>query len=244
MKKIIAGGILLLNLLIANSCKKDGGLFCQKPDGEVKTELRNVNGFSKIDLETAADLTITQGADYKVEVSAAQNLLSIIETKKVGDRLVITLKKNTCIKHDDAIQINVVLPLLKRISISGSGEILIPSKMETSDLSLDISGSGDIRIDSLISKNLDVSISGAGNLFVQSTDTISNSNIKISGSGELDLFNAFTLKSKVEISGSGNCKVSVIEKLIANISGSGNVLYIGNPILIQNATGSGSVKPY
>ena len=244
MRLAVIGAVTFVALLSVTGCKKKGGLFCYKSNGDIKTEVRVHEGFDEVSLSTSADVKIIQGENYSVEVIASENILPIIKTKVSGSTLKIDLKNNTCLKSKDDIKVNVIMPELKGLNISGSGEIRMPNKMTTNDLDVKISGSGDIVADSLFNNDLSVNISGSGDLFLESLDTSHSNDIRISGSGKLNLFGMPVLKSTVNISGSGQCDLNVVESLDVKISGSGDLRYIGNPSVYQTISGSGSVRPY
>ncbi|NOQ73421.1 MAG: hypothetical protein GQ574_15555 [Crocinitomix sp.] len=243
MKRIKITFIFCSLLLFATGCKK-GGVFCYQPDGNVVTQEREHTDFSKISLEMAADLYVTQGDEYSVSIEASNNLMEIIETKVSGTTLEIDLKKGKCIKNNYDVKVYITLPELKDLSISGSGDVFIPNKMTSDDLELDISGSGSLEIDSLFVNHVEMVISGSGDVMLTAMDTIETETIDISGSGEVRAFNVPSKTVEIRVSGSGECEVYAIDRLDVNISGSGDVTYKGNPIIDQRISGSGSIKPY
>ena len=111
-------------------------------------------------------------------------------------------------------------------------------------MDLDISGSGDIQLDSLDASDVNAKISGSGSITVASHVVIDHESVKISGSGSVNTLDMQAIDADVEISGSGNCKLYVLEHLYVNISGSGDVLYKGTPAITFNGSGSGTVRPY
>ncbi|MFT5820302.1 MAG: hypothetical protein ACI8ZM_001541 [Crocinitomix sp.] len=243
MKRINISLIICLLVLFSTACKK-GGVFCYQPNGNVVTEERTHTDFSKISLEMAADLYVTQGEEYAISIEASDNLMEIIETKVSGTTLEIDLKKGKCIKNDYAVKVYITLPELKELSVSGSGDVYVPNKLTAGELELNISGSGSVDIDSLFANHLDTRISGSGELMLFAMDTVETEKIDISGSGEVHLFNVPAKNVDINVSGSGECEVYAIDRLEVEISGSGEVTYKGNPIIDQRISGSGSLKPY
>ena len=243
MKTLKIALIIATSSLVLVGCKK-GGVFCYSPKGEVITETRNVSSFTEIDLATDADIYVTQSDVYSVSVTAAENLLPIIKTEVKGNRLLVDLKKNKCLKGNSNVVVNVAAPQIVGLSVSGSGIIFVQKELTTSFLDIDISGSGKIEIDSLITNDFSARISGSGEMTVRSTDTTANQEINISGSGSFHGYNMPTLNSDVNISGSGNCELNVSQKIKARISGSGKVTYKGTPTVDSDISGSGTIKPY
>jgi hypothetical protein len=243
MKIIKTTLMICVVVLVASACKK-GGIFCYQADGNEVTEERTHSGFSKIALEIAADLYVTQGDEYGVNIEASENLMEIIETKVSGTTLVIDLKKGKCIKNDHSIKVYITLPELKELNVSGSGDIFVPNKLITDELELDISGSGRVEMDSLFVNHIETKISGSGEIILVAMDTVETEKIDISGSGEIRAFDVLAKTVDIRVSGSGECQVHAIETLEVDISGSGDVTYKGNPIIDQRISGSGTLKPF
>lgn len=243
MKTIKLGVLGLIVALSLGSCKK-GGVFCYSGNGTETTETRIVNDFSKIDLGLPAELIYTQADNYSVQIEASENLLEFIKTDVKLNTLRIDFKNNKCYKEKNPIKIYVSSPTIKGFSISGSGTVTSKNKLTSNDLDLNISGSGDMFLDSLDIQNLDVKISGSGELDANGINTIESEKISISGSGKMNLFNLPALSSDVSVSGSGNCDVNVTNTLTVDISGSGNLRYKGTPTVKSNVSGSGSISPF
>lgn len=243
MKTIKTGIILGAIALSTFSCKK-GGVFCYRPDGEVVKKERVHADFNGIELGLPAEVYIECGDVYKVEIEASENLHEIIETKVEGADLEIDLRKRKCLSGDHNIKVYITMPALAELAISGSGDIYVLNEMEGDYLEVDVSGSGNIVIDSLNYNAIDTKISGSGDVYYNAVDTVNSQDIKISGSGKIEAFQAPTKTVKIKVSGSGECQVNASEILDVNISGSGDIIYQGNPEIDQNVSGSGSVRPY
>ena len=241
--KTLKISIILFVLLGLNSCKK-GGLVCYRENGEVTTETRNVEGFTKISMSTQADLYIQQGPTNSVEVEASSNLQEIITTTVKSNTLDIDLKKGKCLKGNPSIKVYVTAPSIEALNHSGSGNIYAYHQITSSSMDLTISGSGNMRLDSLSAQTIAAKISGSGNIDLKGKDTSDNLSATLSGSGNITALELPVNIATVNVSGSGNCKLLVKQQLKANISGSGDVLYSGNPIIDSSVSGSGSVRPY
>lgn len=241
--KTLKISIILIALLGLNSCKK-GGLVCYRENGEVTTETRNVESFTKISMSTQADVYIQQGSTYSVQVEASSNLQEIITTTVKSNTLDIDLKMGKCLKGNPTIKVYVTAPSIEALNLSGSGNIYAYHQITSSSMDLTISGSGNMRLDSLSTQTITAKISGSGNIDLKGKDTSENLSATISGSGNVNTLELAVNKATVNISGSGNCKLLVKQNLKATISGSGDVLYSGSPIVESSVSGSGSVRPY
>lgn len=233
-------GILLILL---SSCKKNG-LICYHGNNNIVTEQRTTDHFDGVELRISGNVHVEQSASYSVSVTASENLQEIIRTEVHGTTLCIDTKNNTCINGKKEIEIYVTTPELKKLAISGSGDITSKNNFVAPDLELNISGSGNIYLDSLQTTDYSIHISGSGNVKLAGSSTAQSQFIKISGSGSVDAFNLPTNECDINISGSGKAQIWAVTKLTASISGSGDVIYKGTPLVTSSSSGSGTVRPY
>ncbi|MDP3970100.1 MAG: head GIN domain-containing protein [bacterium] len=211
--------------------------------GETVTETRDVSDFSNIQLNGFGNLIIEQGSQEALEIETGNNLMKYIKTEVKGDTLVIEYKKAWLVglmmlKNHDETNFNLSVKDLDNISLSGSGDI-VTEDFETTDLSIDISGSGDVDMN-IQAKQLDSNVSGSGEFDL--TGEVVNQSITISGSGKYRAFDLASQVAEVEISGSGEIELDVDDALDVSISGTGDVKYTGNPSITQSITGSGDIS--
>lgn len=232
--------LIICALAALSSCTDDG--ICIKGQGEIESKVLDLEAFSGIDLTDAADVTIQQGDVQKVTVTGHGNILERLQTKVRNGIWDIDLEKGCYRSYQ--LQIDITVPDLDLISLSGSGDVYVHAFEDQPNLDLDISGSGTIELEAFDhTKNLDVRISGSGNVIGHDDfDQLQNLDVKISGSGNYDAYPIQSENADIHISGSGDCYVSVTKNLDVNISGSGRVRYHGNPTVTKNISGSGSVK--
>ena len=232
MKKVICSAILLMALILAT------GLV----SGQSK-ETRNVRNFTKVSFGVAGDLFIKIGPEYNLVIEGDKRILDEIETEVSGDRL--TIKKDNwrfSLNNDERVTINLTMPEIEGLGVSGSGKAQIMETVEADNLSLNVSGSGKLLTAGLNVDDLDCGISGSGDIILGSGGSIDNGQISISGSGGFSGEEIEIDHLEVHISGSGNCRCRAGDSLEAHVSGSGNVTYIGNPKVDARVSGSGHVR--
>jgi Putative auto-transporter adhesin, head GIN domain len=220
MKKLFAFPILIAVFAVAmTGCIKDHLI----GSGSIVTENRTINGtFKEIRIEGSMDVLVKQGDSIRVSVKDYSNIMPYIETKIVGNALVISHKDNAWITNS-AGEVTVTLPTLTNVELSGSGDVGTIGTFNFTDLSLFISGSGNF--------------SFAG--------TCKKMNAKVSGSGDIRAFDLPTEVVTARISGSGNMQLNVSQTLDATISGSGDIIYKGSPTTVtKSISGSGSVRKF
>jgi hypothetical protein len=206
--------------------------------GESVAENRDLSNFYEIYLSIDADVYYMQDSIYKVEVIAQQNILDVLETIVEGEKLDIDFKSSVW-KHEP-IKIYIHSPDINVFEVSGSGDIIAQNNIKSKSMNLKISGSGDIKIPSLIAEDLKIKISGSGDISV-SAGKINNEIITITGSGNAELSEVAANSCEAKINGSGDILVNLSENLDARISGSGNIKYKGTPEVNSHVSGSGDV---
>jgi len=233
MKKI---SVLLgmASVIIITSCEKVVG------DGALVTETRTTGSFSGIESEISGNVIYVQGNEYKVELTAQQNILNVMETPVLSHQLVVRFKNNVRVKSHEQITIKVTAPTITGIGLSGSGNVSVLSPLTGGDFSFRLSGSGDMSLPTITCNNLETNISGSGSITIAG-GTATTENFKISGSGDIDARNVLAKNVSTTTSGSGTLRVTASEKLDVKISGSGSVYYWGAPIVSTDISGSGRI---
>lgn len=249
---------IFIALLITFSSCDDFFYPCIYGNGIVNSEIRSLPVFSSVNLTTDFTVYIIQDSFYGVEVEAEENLIPYVLTGIIDRNLIIKTRDNYCLRETEPIKIYVHTPELKKMVVSGSGNIFCDS-LDVFEMKTVISGSGNIKIDKLIAENSEAYISGSGYIYLEYLKTdylesvISGSgmvkaigyatttDLLISGSGDYRLVDLVQDFCKVRISGSGSAWLNVNQILDVTISGSGSVYYKGNPVIDMSISGSGKV---
>ena len=237
MKKLI-----VIILLLATS-----QLFAQpwktiKGDGHIKKETRGIGDFSSISSRGSIEVKITQGHSDNIEVEADENLLPYIETKVENGKLTIGSKQHVNLKSRSKMVVYVSMTSINALDQHGSGNITGSGKFgNNGKTDVNVSGSGNIKLDFDSFGSVSLSVSGSGNIKLKG-NTANNITATVSGSGNIDCINVKCDDADAKISGSGNIKVDVQKSIIASVSGSGNVFYKGDATnVVSKIAGSGKI---
>ncbi len=236
MKKIIAL-VFPVILFTFTSCHKTKG------DGPSITRDYNLTGFTSLETSIDGDVYYTQDSFYSVKIYGQSNILDLIETPVVGGELRIQFQKFSRVGRHDRLTVYVTSPEVNGLGVKGSGRLVSTNSIDGTNISLNVSGSGDLSVGSYYGESLNVTISGSGRIDVNGGEA-NTATTRISGSGDIDLFGLKAQHVDTHTSGSGNTKVYAEQTLDVQISGSGNVTYMGSPSLNINISGSGKVKGY
>lgn len=188
--------------------------------GNVKTETRNVSGFSGVSLSGAGALNIAQTGTESLSITAEDNILPVITTQVVNNQLEIGYQSGTTIQPTKPVIFNVTVKTLD---------------------TLDISGAGNVTATGITATALTINLSGAGNISI--SGTTQSQDVSLSGAGSYSARDLTSQNATVHLSGVGKATVTVSGTLDATVSGAGNVTYYGNPTNVkQNISGVGSIK--
>jgi hypothetical protein len=238
LRTLLSVPVLAVSVLLAPSAQASGAA-----SGKLSTEARTVPEFQAIAISGSIGLRVRQGPQPALQVQADEALLPALETvvegKGKGATLQVRWKRGQSLFDRSGAQVTVVMPRLSAVSASGSGEIRIES-FNTPELQLTLAGSGQARLEALAADELGIRISGSGD--VSGSGKAARLNLGISGSGEADLARLRADSVTVSIAGSGNASVQAQETLDVSIAGSGDLTYSGNAVLKSSVAGSGSVN--
>jgi len=209
-------------------------------------ETRNVGTFTKISFRVPGKLYVRQGSPQKVVIEGKKEVLEEIETDVEGSRLVIEIDKKWGDWHwgnDDDVNVYITVKDIEGLSVGGSGDLIGETKITANDINLNVSGSGNMKVEVEASGDMESDVSGSGNIELKGK--CRNFNSDVSGSGKVVMSITASGDAEFGVSGSGKIEASgSSSRVSASISGSGKVL-AGN--LETNScevriTGSGDVE--
>lgn len=235
MKSILyTFGIALVLTFMLQSCSFNS----VRGNGVIVEKDIKISDYKEIDFSGGCNLVYEQKNDTPayIRIETDENIYPLLIVEVKNDVLTIKSKENI---NPTKYNIYTNSSSLKGISSSGSIKAYLKGKLETSDLNISVSGSGNITADSLLCNSFYSQISGSGDIVLKGkTGTITS---KISGSGKLNAMEMVADSVTCSVSGSGNFSVIANNYLKVNISGSGEVRYKGEPKIDQSISGSGKV---
>lgn len=197
-----------------------------------------LGGFTRVSADSALDVEVKQGSGVIVIVSIDSNLLAQVTTELRGDTLVLGTKGSFETKLPGP-HIKVTLPQLVEANNGGSGDLAV-ANVETAELALGSSGSGDLSFEGSASR-LVVESSGSGDSTIIGTSR--DLTIQSSGSGDVDAEELGATTATVSNSGSGDVSITASGTASTRLSGSGDIEIHGGAQVQQGLqTGSGRVK--
>jgi len=229
-------------------------------NGDVEAVEREAKGFASIEVSGSAVVRVRKAPSTRVVVTTDSNLQSAFDVSVRGSTLRLGWKPGTMIRRVTRIEVDVYLPDLEGLSLSGSCELETMDGFSGDALSIAQSGSGSIEASRLSYRSVDVGLSGSGDTSLSgSMDAIAvrssgsgkvrldgegdGASLEMSGSSVVDAEGFACDDVRIVISGSGKASVNVRKTLDVTASGSGTVRYRGDARVSAKTSGSGTVRP-
>lgn len=237
-KSFITLSLLVAVTLVLSACSFNGvsinvNTSTIQGSGKINSEERTVQDFTRVELKSIGNLTISQGDVESLTVKADDNLLPYITTDVVAGTLEIGTKQNTNINPTQAIEYHLTVKSLSSVTLAGFGNI-DADKLSSDTLQVKLTGSGDIHIGELTGENLNMNLTGFGNVSIDSAE-VAKPTIDLSGSGDIKIGSLKATALALTISGFGNASVSgTTSSETIKLTGSGN--YHGGDLQSDEAT--------
>jgi hypothetical protein len=222
-------------------------LFVAVSQAQTKKSIK-VEDFTRIAFRVPGKLFLKQGDTQKVEIEANEDFLKELDIHVEGDKL--TIEKEGSWRdwgfnwdNDDKVTVYITMKNLEGLSVSGSGDLIAESVFKSSELDLNVSGSGSLKIEAEVSGDVDADVSGSGN--IELSGKCRNFHSTVSGSGRVRMNESIAERASFGVSGSGKIEASgKAQEVKTNISGSGKVLAanLETEVCDIRISGSGDVE--
>jgi len=189
----------------------------ERGSGNLITEERQVDDFTKIENRGSADIFVIVGREKKVTVRLDDNLVDYIITEVRRGTLEIRSEGSYSSRRGCTIEISI--PSLVAVSASGSGDIEI-EHLEAKAFRYRQSGSGDFRAEGDVGE-LEIRVSGSGEVDAAKLEA-DDVYVTVKGSGDVQVYARRTLDART--SGSGDITIEgEVEEAEIETNGSGDI---------------------
>ncbi len=195
--------------------------------------------FYSIEVKNSANVFITQGEEVTATVEEVEGE-PYPDIRLTTKNRILTIDSEKNSKNDKPANVYITVKDLKKITLSGAGNITITNEIKSDQLEIINLGTG--KINAVVnSKILKIKSSGSGDVSI--AGKTNRSEIKMSGSGNLEAKNLKASICIVASTGSGNSTVDAEDDLTINITGSGNVYVVEYPEkMYGKSNGAGKVE--
>jgi Putative auto-transporter adhesin, head GIN domain len=229
--------IALTALALLAGCTRFSG----QTGHDLKTRSYPIAGFDSVMLTGSDTVHISNGAQISVTAAGDEDVLEMLSITVEDGVLKVSRKgKDGWLwnKSEDEAVITVVVPLLHRVSVKGSGDMTV--KGTASDhFSIALAGSGDIAVTGLQAAKTSVQLAGSGDVVIEgSTDQL---DAGLAGSGDIRAEKLMVNNAKISLAGSGDVNARVRGAASVSLMGSGDVRITGTRNCSTSKVGSGNV---
>lgn len=182
-------------------------------------EIRQVSGFSAVELSSVGDLRIEQTGTESLTIEAAPDVLPLLTSEVSGGVLRLGVVPGADFRTDQPIVYRLTVDALDALTVSGAGDATA-ADLRTGALTVDITGAGDVTLGG----------------------TADSQVVTIGGSGDYDAQDLATATATLTVDGAGDAVVRVSDRLDVTVGGAGSVEYIGDPQVTRDVSGAGDVE--
>ena len=188
--------------------------------GDVVKQDRDVENFNGVSVQSGIDLTVKQGTQQSLVIEADDNIQEYIISEVKEGILYVYVKKNTSIRQSHAMDAHVTVTEIKKISASGGGDVESLSMINADEISISISGGGDLSFE-LTADRATCSMSGGGDVAFEGS--IKAFKASLSGGGDIALEGEIGMLD-INLSGGGDLVMELdCENIKISSSGGGDV---------------------
>lgn len=235
-KALLLSVLFITSISCAQSWKKVSG------NGNMTTETRTTSDYDGISCAGSFDYILVSGNEGKITLEGEENLLDYIITEVKKGKLVIKTENGINLKSSIGKSIKITIPFqdINSVSLSGSGDLWTEDTVSSTNLEVNLAGSGDMNLD-IQATSIESNIAGSGDIKLSGRTT--NLEASIAGSGDFEAFGLQADNTEVSIAGSGDAQVVSNKTIKGRVSGSGDIAYKGNPEKEDTkVSGSGTIK--
>jgi CO/xanthine dehydrogenase FAD-binding subunit len=183
-----------VTLLVIAGCSVSG----EPGSGTAATEPRQLAAFTEIEISGAMNAEIAIAETQSVEVRGDDNLVPLVSTTVENGRLIVRTTKP--VRPRAGLAVHVTVPRLSALAIAGastahlrdvrgdalavriSGAATIAATGTVRELSLDLTGAGDVDAKDLAAETARVAVTGAGDVDVRASKVL---DVRISGAASV-----------------------------------------------------------
>jgi phage shock protein PspC (stress-responsive transcriptional regulator) len=194
----------------------------------------DLTDFNAIDVSGAADIEITQGDHYSVNIEGDEDK-DRYDLHKTGSTLIIEFAdhgKNFWKNHIGSknVKIKIVMPELKKLEAKGAGKVNF-HEFSTDEMEIEILGAVEVK-GALHAQHLNVDISGASSVDLQGD--AKNMEATVQGASSLNAYRLEVTDAVIEANGASSAKVNVSGTLDMEKGIASDIHYHGDPKVTEH----------
>jgi hypothetical protein len=204
-----------------------GQLFASNIDHRNEGKEFKVASFSKVEIEGAYKIYLSQGKKCSLSVDGDEDLIDDLNVDVERGTLYIDMDDDKVkINRSNSLTLYITVRDLSKLVIEGGVKLYTKGYLELDDFQLKVSGGGRLNME-LAAKHVD--IKGEGGIWITLEGRAESLDSHFEGAGKLYAKDFETKNVRVKMEGAGWASVYAEESLTAKLEGIGRIKYYGNP---------------
>jgi len=199
-----------------------------KGEGALKTDIRELSGFTEIIAQGRFDLVLVQGPQEGIRIESDENLLELFQTRVDEKKLFITM--NADIRKYSVLKVTVSFKELNNIMLLNEVSLSSTNVIHFDDVQFYSTGISKINFE-IFTTNLKLHITDGSYAYFKGY--AENLTVEMHDESELNAFDMPSDKCMVTSTGLSEVMISAQKDLKLMVSGLSNVYYMGEPKISQ-----------
>jgi hypothetical protein len=198
-------------------------------------------GFDKVELRSAATVTIVAGRGFSVHADGGPRMVERMtaDVRNNGTLVIDWQRGESMHIENEHLHVTVTMPRVAGAAIAGAGSIAI-DHADSPSFVADVGGAGTIRIAALRADRTQLAMGGTGQIVA--AGRTARLDARVSGVGTIDAGNLDAAGGALAMSGTGHIGARINGPADVTLSGMGSVVVTGNPRCSVHKSGLGSVR--
>ncbi len=215
---------------------------CSQAPALASTASFDLSNFDQVALMGPDSIRILPGPRFAVTAEGPQEALDQLDLRVEHGVLKLGRKPRKGWHWDTnkgSVHITITMPVVHGVALSGAGDADVLAPIKGERFVADVSGAGDLKIQSASVQALEVHISGTGDVSLSGeADQVT---LAVSGTGDVDARNLNARLARLDVSGVGDIRAHVSERVTGGISGVGDIDVTGGARCDMSSSGAGAV---
>lgn len=212
----------------------------EKDQNVLVSEIRQLDAFTRIDMDGGAKVILVQGSEHSITVEGSRRVVDQVITKVNDGVLEINFRDRMLFENwGENLTLTITFTNLSDFRLDGGVE-LIADGLNLENLNITINGGASVKMNDLLLNTLGMTLLGGGD--IQVSGIAETQNVKVSGGTSYKAEDLQSANVSVEIIGAANVVVWATEALNLDLAGAYSVSYWGSPEITQSVTGLGEIK--
>ena len=224
MARILMVCLLVVLLAACTSVTGSGNLVSRSFD---------LDGFSRIDASSGAQVEVTRGDEFSVDVEVDDNVASKLDLSVSGDTLRIRLDIDSQINI--TFRVKVTMPELTGVTLNGGSSLR--GELAGEDLTVNLNGGSSLRGE-LAGDDLTVNLNGGSKATL--TGTAGRMTIDVNGGSQALLGDLAAGDVELTANGGGSIEINTSGRVSGRANGGARVTVTGSPTLVNVETDGGA----